>query len=368
MLCQFRVSGLFLHSRLSSYAVPLAMRGFRAWSSSRYYHEAHLGSKANDQIASLAILATLQMKSRLIIKLAIVLLCTLAFSWPAISQTTVKDIGRAVPVGARAAALGDSYIAETTDAGDLFGNPATLSFLSEWSLFMGHSMEWKDEMMSENLALAFPSDRIGCFGLGVSVAHTGYIKDSPRASVKMRVLQYLLGVGYAQKISSSLGVGGNLGVRYVESGGFRATELTPRLGLFYIPSPEVSYGLVYSDQGSPLEFTYDSLSATWKTEDRQQNLQIGLVLRLHLWRTDTTLTMALANEKVFRVHGITYKGGIELRPIGFLAFRLAYFVTPDVVYPRFGIGLSFRGLRMDYAISPSLRSDRFHEMTAALSF
>jgi hypothetical protein len=78
--------------------------------------------------------------------------------------------------------------------------------------------------------------------------------------------------------------------------------------------------------------------------------------------------MAVANEKVFRVHGITYKGGIELHPIGFLAFRLAYFVTPDVVYPRFGIGLSFRGLRIDYAISPSLRSDRFHEITAALSF
>lgn len=308
------------------------------------------------------------MKSRLVIKLATVLLCALAFSRPAITQTTVKDIGRALPVSARAAALGDSYVAEPTDAGDLFGNPATLSFLSEWSLFMGHSTEWEDQMMSENLALAFPSDRIGCFGLGVSVAHTGYIKDSPRASVKMRVLRYLLGVGYAQKITSSLGVGGNLGFRYTESGEFRATEFTPALGFLYSPSPEISYGLLYSNQGSPLEFTYDSLSAAWKTEDRQQTVQIGLVLRLHLWRTDTTLTMALANEKVLRVHGITYKGGIELRPIDFLSFRAAYFVTPDVVYPRFGIGLSFRGLRIDYAISPSHRSDRFGEMTAALSF
>jgi hypothetical protein len=308
------------------------------------------------------------MKSRLVIKLAIVLVSTLAFSWPAISQTTVKDIGPVAPVGARAAALGDSYVAETAGAGDLFGNPATLSFLSEWSLFMDHSTEWKDEMMSENLALTFPSSRIGCFGLGVSIAHTGYIKDSPRASVKMRVLRYFSEVGYAQKISSSFGVGGGLGVRYAKSGGFHATELTPALGLFYSPSPEVSYGLVYSDQGSLLKFTYDSLSTTWKTEDRQQSLQIGLALRLHLWRKDTTLTIALANEKGFRVHGITYKGGVEFHPIGVLAFRVAYFVTPDVVYPRFGIGLSFGGLRIDYAISPSLRSDRFDEMTAVLIF
>lgn len=292
----------------------------------------------------------------------------MASSWPATSQTTVRNIDRVAPVGARAAALGDSYIAEATDAGDLFGNPATLAFLAEWSMFVSHSMERKDEMMSENLALAFPSGGVAGFGLGVSVAHTGYFKDSPRASVKMKVLQYLFDIGYAQKISNSLGVGANLGLRFAESGEFRLTELTPTLGFFYAPSPEISYGIVYSDQGSLLEFTYDSSSATWKTEDLHQTLQIGITLRLHLWRKDPTLTMALANEKVFHVHGITYKGGVEFQPIALLAFRAAYFVAPDVIYPRFGVGLSFGRFRIDYAISPSRLSDRFHEMTAVLRF
>src|SRR3989304_6868285 len=172
------------------------------------------------------------MKGRLVIKLAIVVLCTLTCCWPGVSQTTVRNVDRAAPVGARAAALGDSYIAEATDAGDLFGNPATLSFLGEWSLFMSHSIERKDQMMSENLALAFPSGGGGGFGLGVSVAHTGYIRDSPRASTKMKVLQYFWSAGYAQKISSFLGVGANLGVRLVESEGFRLTELSPTLGFF----------------------------------------------------------------------------------------------------------------------------------------
>jgi hypothetical protein len=308
------------------------------------------------------------MESRSVIKLAVVLLCTLACSWPATSQTTVKNIDRAAPVGARAAALGDSYIAEATDAGDLFGNPATLSFLAEWSLFMSHSIERKDEMMSENLALAFPSGEVAGFGLGVSVAHTGYIKDSPRATTKMRVLQYLFDAGYAQRISNSLGVGANLGLRFVESEAFRLTELVPTLGLFYSPAPEISYGLVYSDLGSLLEFTNDSSSTTWKPEDMQQTLQIGLTLRLRLWREEPTVTIALANQKVFQVHGITYKGGVEFRPMGPLAFRVAYFVTPDVVYPKYGVGLTIGQVRIDYAISPSHFSDRFHEMTAVLSF
>jgi hypothetical protein len=325
-------------------------------------------SVASDRASPPTFLARKGLENRSVAGLAIALLCALAFSRPAISQTTVKNIDRAAPVPARAAALGDSYIAEVTDAGDLFGNPATLSFLSEWSLFMSHSIERKDEMMSENLAVAFPSGGVAGFGLGVSVAHTGYIKDSPRASVKMRVLQYVLGIGYAQKISTSLSLGANLGLRRVESGKFRVTELTPALGVFYSASPEVSYGLVYSDQGSLLEFTYDSSSATWKTEHAQQTLQIGLTLRLRLWRKDTTVTIALANQKDFRVPGITYKGGIELRPIEPLAFRAAYFVTPDVVYPTYGVGLAIGPVRIDYAIFPSRLSDRFHEMTAVFRF
>jgi hypothetical protein len=308
------------------------------------------------------------MKGRLVIKLAIVLLCTLACSRPATSQTTVKNIDRAAPVGARAAALGDSYISEGTDAGDLFGNPATLSFLGERSLFMSHSIERKDQMMSENLALAFPTSGGAGIGLGVSVAHTGYLKDSPRSTTKMRVLQYLFDAGYAQRITNSLGVGANLGLRFVESEGFRLMELAPTLGFFYSPEPEVSYGLVYSNLGSLLEFTDDSSSATWKPEGAQQIVQIGLTLRLRLWREEPTLTMALANQKVFHVYGITYKGGIEFQPIGLLAFRAAYFVTPDVVYPKYGVGLKIKPLRIDYAIAPSRFSDRFHEMTAVLSF
>ena len=112
---------------------------------------------------------------------------------------------------------------------------------------------------------------------------------------------------------------------------------------------------------------YDSTSTSWKSEDPRRTLQIGISLRLRLWRKDPTLTMALANEKVFRIDGLTYKGGIEFQPVRQIAFRLAYFVAPDVVYAKYGVGLNLRPLRIDYAISPSHLSDRFHEITAALS-
>ena len=307
-------------------------------------------------------------KKTLIVYLVLALICVLGYSFRASSQVTVKNIDRAAPVGARAAALGDSYIAEATDAGDLFGNPATLAFLSQPSVFMSHSIERKDEMMSENLALVFPSRKKKAFGFGVSVAHTGYVKDSPRAKTRMRIIQYLFSAGYAQSISASLGVGGSLGIRYVESGGYRLREITPAVGLFYNPSPEISYGLVYYDQGSPLQFKYDSSSSSWASEDPRRSLQIGIALRLHLWRKDPTLTVALANEKIFRVNDLTYKGGIEFQPISQLAFRLAYFVAPEVVYAKYGIGFNIRPLRIDYAISPSHLSDRLHEMTAVVSF
>lgn len=293
-----------------------------------------------------------------------VLMCTLCAS----SQMVVAHIDRAAPVSARAAALGDAYIAAATDAGDLFGNPATLSFLREVSVFMGHSIERQDWMMSENAALVFPAGKTNAFGLGFSLAHTGYVRDSPRAGTKMRVLQYLVAPGYAQRVSQFFGFGFNLGFRYVESGGFSLRELSPAAGFFYAPSPEISYGLVYHDQGSLLQYTDDSSSTSWKKEEPRRTLQIGLALRLKLWREDPTLTISLANEKVLTVKGLIYKGGVELQPIQYLAIRTAYFVTPNVVYARFGVGLSLRLLRVDYAVSPSQFSDRFHEISAVLTF
>jgi hypothetical protein len=301
-------------------------------------------------------------------EIVLILLCAVMSSQHAFSQETLKDVGGAPPVSARAAVLGDAYVAEATDAGDAFGNPATPIFLSGPSVSLGHSLERKDVMMRENMAIAFPFTQTRALGIGVSVAHTGYLEDSPRTTTEMKILQYLFDIGYAQRISPSLGVGVSLGLRYANSEGYHSTELNPSVGVIYAPSPEVSYGLVYSDRGSFLEYTHDSSSVSWNTGDLRRSLQIGLTLRLRLWRRDPTLTMALANEKILSVGGLTYKGGAEFRPSQYVAFRMGYFVTPDKAYARYGVGLILKPLRIDYSISPSYFSDRFHDMTASWDF
>jgi hypothetical protein len=283
------------------------------------------------------------------------------------SQVVIKDIGRTAPVSARTAALGDAYIADATDAGDVYGNPATLPFLPSASLFASHSNELMDEIMGENIAVSLLLGNSSGVGLGMSVTHTGYVKDSPRTTVKMRMIQYALDLAYAQRVSASLGMGFDLGVQNTRSENFELTEFVPSLGLFYAPSPEVSYGIAYRAHGSPLEYSYDSTSTTWRTEDQRQSIEGGVTLRLLLWRKDPTVTLALANEKLLHVKGIIYKGGIEFIPVKLFAVRLGYFVTPDVVYARYGVGLNLRPLRIDYSISPSYRSNRFHEITAALN-
>jgi hypothetical protein len=303
-----------------------------------------------------------------LIKLALFVHLAAMCSFSAFSQVIIEHIDRVAPVSARAAALGDAYVAEATDASNLFGNPAALSFLRMGSLFVSHSIERKDWMMSENLAFAFPLGEMSACGLGVSLAHTGYIKDSPRARTKMRVLQYAFAPGYSQRITRSLGIGANVGLRYVESEGFRLRELSPAIGLFYAPSPEISYGLAYCDQGSLLQHTDDISSTNWRKEDPRRILQIGLVLHLKLWRKDPVVTLSLANAKVLTVKGLTYKGGIELRPIQCLAIRTAYFLTPSVMYTKLGAGFYVGPLRIDYAVSPSQLSDRLHEISAVLTF
>ncbi|MGA9362903.1 MAG: hypothetical protein WBW16_00860 [Bacteroidota bacterium] len=284
------------------------------------------------------------------------------------SQAVLTDIRRTAPVNARTAAMGDAYVAEPTDASDAYGNPAALVFLPGVSVFASHAIESKDEIMGENTAVSLPLGRSSCVGLGTSVTHTGYVKDSPRTSTKMKMIQYGLDLAYAQMVSNSLGMGFDLGVQSTRAGNLQLTQFTPSVGLLYTPSPEISYGIDYHAQGSPLEFSYDSTSATWKNDAQRQTIEAGATLRLRLWRKDPTLILALANEKVLGVKGIIYKGGIEFLPIEYLSVRVGYFATPQSLYTRYGLGMNLGPLRIDYLISPSHLSDRFHEIAAAFAF
>lgn len=293
-------------------------------------------------------------------------ICILMCKHISFSQVTIGDIDRAAPVGARTAALGDGYVSTASDAGDVFGNPATLAFLPGSSAFASHSMQRKDRMMSENGALAFTWDSGKAVGIGFSIAHTGYVRDSPRAP--LRVLQYFSGVGYAQKITTWLSAGGVLGVRHAESSGYHLTEFTPSVGLFYYPLPGISYGVVYSHQGSFLQYTYNDSSSVWKSESSRHSLQAGASLRLRLWRREPTMTLALTNEKIFGTTGLIYKGGVEVQPIQTFAFRIAYFVAPNQTYAKFGFGINLMPLRIDYAIAPSQVSDRMHDITVVFEF
>ena len=302
------------------------------------------------------------------IKAVALFLCILICTYQASSQQTVRDIDRAATVSARTTALGDAYVALASDAGDIFGNPSTLVFLPGPSLIITHSSERKDRMMSENLGVASPLSGVSAFGLGLSVAHTGYLEDSPRATVRMRIIQYFLYVGYAQRISRPLGIGANLGFRYVQSDTYHLREFCPSIGVFYYPSPEISYGLVYKNQGSPQQFIYDSSFVRWESASPHQSVLIGAALRLRLWAREPAVTLSLVNEKILHTKGLIYKGGIEVKPLRPLAIRIGYIVTPNTVYARYGVGLSVEPLRLDYSISPSFRADRLHEITAGISF
>jgi hypothetical protein len=222
--------------------------------------------------------------------------------------------------------------------------------------------------MGENVAVSLPLGSSSSVGLGMSVTHTGYVKDSPRTSTKMKMIQYGLDLAYAQMVANSLGMGLDLAVQSTRAGNLQLTQFTPSVGLLYTPSPEISYGIDYRAQGSPLEFSYDSASTIWKKEAQRQTIEAGATLRLRLWRKDPTLILALANEKVLSVKGITYKGGIEFLPIEYLSVRVGYFATSQSLYARYGLGINLGPLRIDYLISPSRLSDRFHEIAAAFAF
>jgi hypothetical protein len=285
----------------------------------------------------------------------------------AVSQTTVSYTTPTLGIGARAAALGDAYTADTQDASSIYWNPATLVFLQKPFVVLNHREDQESNAMNEEVAVPLLMGVNG-IALGASVSHLGYVKDSPIGSA-FRFLQYGFDVAYARAIIPRLSLGMSIGGSYgkTETSGLWAASAS--FGLLYSPTPGLSYGIAYQSVGWKIRYSFDSTSTTLHKENEIQSLQMGVTLRFpHSPSKPSLFTLTAVNEKNFRDHALGYKAGLEIFPIRFIGFRVGYHVDRTRAAARYGAGLRLDWLQLDYAISPSRQDDRFHQISLSVAF
>ncbi len=295
----------------------------------------------------------------------IVLMAILAIAGTASAQVISLYSSRPVAVGARAEGLANAYVGDAYDATALYWNPAALAFLETSSLVLDHSQEKTINSMNENLAIPFRIRKGEAFALGLTVNHVGYVGKTRDGA--FRAMQYGYDAAYAYEFIPTLSLGVGVGVRYAQSGGSNVWGVSSSAGIFYSPSPEVSYGASLQGVGSGILYASDGSTTSLSSENLPRVLSAGAELRYPSEFAEPMLTVSVANEKIFGRSGIRYMGGAEVFVLPFLALRGGYIVDPDYGTARFGLGIKTNRIRLDYAISPSGFTDQVYHLSLAIT-
>ncbi len=295
------------------------------------------------------------------------LLVSLVAIHTASSQLKVASIKPADGISARAAALPGAYVSEAYDVNSMYWNPAALVFLQKSFVAMNHSQDQEDNVLTQNLAVPLLR-RKSALAIGTSLRHLGYVRDSPLGP-EFRFREFGLDLGFARKIGRSLGLGTTISGRLGQTETARLEAAFSSFGLVYSPSQGISYGIAYHGLGWRIRYSFDSASTKLQRENLLGNLQIGVTMRFPRSPYKPSLvTLTASNEKNFGQDGISHRGGVELCPLRFLALRVGYQADPSMAAGRYGAGLRFDWLQIDYAISPSRASDRFQWFSVSIAF
>ena len=275
-------------------------------------------------------------------------------------------------IGARAAALGDAYIAEAYDASTIYWNPAGLPFVYYTQVaasFASEKLPTHDYITTENVAVPLPHIGNWSFGLGGTLHQI----ESIDANSPLKGLSYSqvgFDIGVARLIIPAFAVGGSIRTRYAKNNYSSLWAVSGSIGIFYAPSPGVTYGFIYQGMGSGITYPYYQTTDVFDLErgNLPRTFQAGLSMRYPENPTEQQiLTICFTNQKVIGVGGLEYKMGVEAFLLPFLVVRGGYWTGPTSAAAKIGGGIHLGQFQIDYAYAGSDEEPKFHQVTVAFT-
>ena len=283
-------------------------------------------------------------------------------------QITSVNSDRHLIVGARVAALGDAGVVDYESINDMYYNPASISFITTRGVDATGSLERLDNndfTMVENVAFPVIVDNTWALGLGATFSHVGKAQSGgPNGGLNYQLFVTDVAISNALTRSLSLGIGLNGGFGFADS--VQLGTLSSSVGLFYIPEPGISYGIVVQGFGWGLGFSADSGRTVMKRNALDRSFQIGVSLRFPKNADRPLLSLLFATQKLLNRNELVYKSGVEVFPVTFATIRWGYWLGRHSSAAKYGAGIRFGRVGLDYAVSPSELEPRFHQ--ASISY
>jgi hypothetical protein len=282
---------------------------------------------------------------------------------PAFAQQPFSYITQPIPIGAQMIAFGDGHSASAYDVTSMFSNPAALSFLRSPTLSINRTRLWESGVITDNIAIPISIAGIHTLAVGATIDHAGYNQPLPE-NTTVEFQDYGFDLGYAVTLIPTFSVGIQASGRMVELEGVTRTGGWVSFGMFYFPQPGISYGLRFQGIGSGLEYIHDE-SGTRIVEGVRlpQSVEISAEMQYPAQSHNPMFVFAVSTERLITADATRMKGAIQLTPWRFLFLRMGYVVSDAQRSFRCGLGISFQGLRVEYAVAPGPRAERIDAMT-----
>lgn len=270
-------------------------------------------------------------------------------------------------VGARMAALAESDISEARDVSGMYWNPASLSSLHDNTVF--GTYQFTPDLTNALAAFSVILGRTDVIAVGGLMTQFPSISDYPKRGTSASPVQYGVDLAYSHKFNYALSMGIRLSGRYGQlQGADGIITGFGGIGIFYEPNTVFSYGAVYNEVGSGIDFLNTAASSNFSQEHLPGSVEVGVVMHYPSVTKYRMLTMSISNEKIINTYGESYKFGLEILPVPYGAVRFGYYVEPTMTRPTYGAGLHFGSVSVDYAYVPHKYNFEMHQFSIVAAF
>jgi hypothetical protein len=252
-----------------------------------------------------------------------------------------------IGVSARAAAMGEAFVASADDASGIFWNPAGSAWIKQRQAHFTHN-KWIQGISNDVAGVVFPTT-IGTFGIGLMLNNVNDFErritatEEPLGTFSSH--DFSMSLNYARMVGENLSVGTEIKYLnekiYVESAGGYAVDFGLRYRLL---RPGLFVAAAIQNIGSMSEMVQESIVLP-------KIIRIGTAYTIPGFFMGDKLLFAADYVKIID-NSDHINIGLEYYPYQKIAVRTGYQTGYDERSIAAGFGLNFGFLNIDYAYIP----------------
>jgi hypothetical protein len=248
-------------------------------------------------------------------------------------------------MGARAAGMGEAFIAVAEDASSIYWNPASMSPVLGTNVLLAHT-EYFQSVRIEQAAMTHEADwgTIGLSFTGLFMDDLDRYEDTPSPTPLGQFSAYDLAfaVAYSRYITPNVTLGASVKPIVLRIDEIDAAGLAFDLGIYHVSRIRgVNFAAVVGNLGAPMKFDQEEFALPRYVKvggslQREVNAISGHVL--------AAVDIVFPNDGDARTHA-----GLEFDYQRRFFLRGGYKLGYDSQGGTFGLGVSYRSLTLDYA-------------------